>query len=67
MYENPQAFDSTSLLSLDKASACSALRLSGAGYSSATFTADSYVTQTVATGSTAAGRVVKLRSNYWCS
>ena len=55
---NPQAFDSTSLLSLDKATACLALRLAGAGYSSATFTADSYVTQTIATGTTAAGRVV---------
>ena len=55
---NPQAFDSTSLLSVDKATACGALRLAGAGYSSATFTADSYVTQTIATGTTAAGRVV---------
>ena len=55
---NPQAFDSTSLLSVDKATACGALRLSGAGYSSATFTADAYVTQTIATGTTAAGRVV---------
>ena len=55
---NPQAFDSTSLLSVDKATACAALRLSGAGYSSATFTADSYVTQTIATGTTAAGRAV---------
>ena len=55
---NPQAFDSTSLLSVDKATACAALRLSGAGYSSATFTADAYVTQTIATGTTAAGRVV---------
>ena len=55
---NPQAFDSTSLLSVDKATASGALRLSGAGYSSATFTADAYVTQTIATGTTAAGRVV---------
>ncbi len=55
---NPEAFDSTSLLSVDKATACGALRLSGAGYSSATFTADSYFTQTIATGSSAAGRVV---------
>ena len=55
---NPQAFDSTSLLSVDKATAVGALRLSGAGYSSATFTADAYVTQTIAAGSTAAGRVV---------
>ena len=55
---NPQQFDSTSLLSSDKASALGALRLAGTGYSSATFTADSYVTQTIATGSTAVGRVV---------
>ena len=55
---NPQAFDSTSLLSVDKATACGALRLAGAGYSSATFTADSYVTQTIGSGLTAAGRVV---------
>ena len=55
---NPQAFDSTALLSVDKATASGALRLSGAGYSSATFTADAYFTQTVATGTTAAGRVI---------
>ena len=67
---NPQAFDSTSLLSVDKATACAALRLSGAGYSSATFTADAYVTQTIATGTTAAGRVVSYEQTtgvlkYW--
>ena len=55
---NPQAFDSTALLSVDKATASGALRLSGAGYSSATFTADAYFTQTIATGTTAAGRVI---------
>jgi hypothetical protein len=55
---NPQAFDSTALLSVDKATAAGALRLSGAGYSSATFTADAYFTQTIATGTTAAGRVI---------
>ena len=55
---NPQAFDSTALLSIDKATASGALRLSGAGYSSATFTADAYFTQTIATGTTAAGRVI---------
>ena len=32
--------------------------MTGTGYSSATFTADSYVTQTIATGSTAVARVV---------
>jgi len=55
---NPQQFDSTSLMTADKASSLGALRLTGTGYSSATFTADSYVTQTIATGSTAVGRVV---------
>ena len=55
--ENPQVSTGT-LLTLDKASALYALKLTGTGYSSATFTADSYFTQTVATGSTAVGRVV---------
>ena len=32
--------------------------MAGTGYSSATFTADSYFTQTIATGSTAVGRVI---------
>ena len=35
-----------------------ALKLTGAGYSSATFTADAFITQTVGLGSTAVGRVV---------
>ena len=56
--ENPQANNSTSLLSSDKASAVYALRLTGTGYSSATFTADNTITQTVGLGSTAVGRVV---------
>ena len=55
---NPQQYGSTALLTGDKASALGALRLTGTGYSSATFTSDSYVTQTIATGSTAVGRVV---------
>ena len=67
---NPQAFESTSLLSGDKATAVGGLRLSGAGYSSATFTNDSYFTQTIATGSTAVGRVVNYNQTtgvlkYW--
>ena len=56
--ENPKTYGSTSNLTLDKASATQALRLTGAGYSSATFTADAFITQTVATGSTAVARVV---------
>ena len=42
----------------DKSSAVPAIKLVGAGYSSATFEADSYVTQTIATGSTAVSRVI---------
>ena len=56
--ESPQQFGSSTILSSDKASAVSALKLVGTGYSTATFTADSYFTQTVSTGSTAVGRVV---------
>tara|TARA_B100000927_G_scaffold283014_1_gene270291 strand:- start:2612 stop:4165 length:1554 start_codon:yes stop_codon:yes gene_type:complete len=56
--ENPEQFGSSSVLTLDKASAVSALRLVGTGYSTATFTSDSYFTQTVGTGVTAVGRVV---------
>jgi len=56
--ENPKAFGSNSNLSLDKASAAYALRLAGAGYSSATFTADALIKQTVSTGTTALGKVI---------
>ena len=58
LVENPQKYDSTALLTADKASATNALRLAGSGYSSATFTADSYFTQTISAGSTAQGRVI---------
>tara|TARA_X000000950_G_scaffold289518_1_gene414662 strand:- start:4438 stop:5991 length:1554 start_codon:yes stop_codon:yes gene_type:complete len=57
LIENPQSTDSTQL-SLDKASATFALKLVGAGYSSATFTPDSFVSQTISTGTTSIGRVV---------
>jgi len=67
---NPLTYASSQLLSLDKASAVSAIRLTGIGYSSASFTADSFVTQTVGTGVTAVGRVVSYDQNtgvlkYW--
>ena len=67
--ENPQVTTGT-LLTSDKASAVGALRLTGTGYSTATFTADSYFTQTVATGTTAVGRVVNYNQTtgvlkYW--
>ena len=56
--EDPLQFGSSTILTSDKASALGALRLTGAGYSSATFTTDSYFTQTISTGTTAVGRVV---------
>ena len=56
--QNPRQFGSSSVLTADKVSAVSALRLTGTGYSSASFTADTYITQTVSTGVTAVGRVV---------
>ena len=56
--ENPKAYDSSSILTLDKASASYAMRLVGTGYSSATFTADSLITQTTGTGVTAIGKVI---------
>ena len=56
--ENPEAYNSTDLLTLDKASSVYGLKLVGSGYSSATFTADDFVTQTIGIGSTAVGRVV---------
>jgi len=55
---NPKAYGSTTNLTVDKASALYALKLTGVGYSAATFVADSFVTQTVGVGSTAVGRVV---------
>ena len=56
--ENPLAYGSSQLLALDKASGVYALKLTGAGYSSATFTSDSVVLQTIGTGQTAMGKVV---------
>jgi hypothetical protein len=68
--ENPQLFGSSTTLTLDKASAAYAVKLTGIGYSTATFTADSTVTQTIGVGSTAVGRVISYDQNtgvlkYW--
>ena len=68
--ENPETFGSSNLLTSDKASAVYALKLVGSGYSSAVFTADSRVTQTIGVGSTAIGRVISYDQNtgvlkYW--
>ena len=56
--QNPEAYNSTQNLDLDKASAVYALKLTGTGYSSATFTPDTFITQTIGVGSTAVGRVI---------
>ena len=68
--ENPQAYNSTSLLNIEKASAVYALKLVGDGYDTATFSPNSRFTQTISTGTTAVGRVVSYDQNtgvlkYW--
>ena len=55
---NPTKIGSTQLISDDKVSAVYALKLTGIGYSSASFTFDSEITQEVGLGSTVVGRVV---------
>ena len=67
--ENPET-STGSILTLDKASAVSALKLVGTGYSTASFTPDSNITQTVGVGITAVGRVINYNSitgvlKYW--
>ena len=67
--ENPRVTANT-LLTSDKASAVPALRLTGVGYSSANFTADTLIKQTIGTGKTAVGRVISYDANtgvlkYW--
>ena len=56
--ENPKVYNSSQILDVDKASALYALKLTGTGYSTASFTPDSIITQTIGTGVTAAGKVV---------
>jgi len=58
LVKNPKVYNSSQILTTDKASSAYAIRLTGIGYSTATFTADSYITQTIGTGQTAAGRVI---------
>jgi hypothetical protein len=70
LVENPQAYDSSSLLDLDKASAVYALKLTGTGYDTTSFVANSKITQTISTGTTAVGRVISYDQNtgvlkYW--
>lgn len=63
LIENPEAFNSTSVLTLEKASCLYALKLTGDGSTTATFTPDSTVTQTIGTGVTAVGRVISYDKN----
>jgi hypothetical protein len=70
LIENPQAYNSSSLLNLQKASAVGAIKLTGVGFDNASFPADSQITQTVGLGSTAVGRVISYDQNtgvlkYW--
>ena len=68
--ENPQSYNSSTLLGIDKASAVYALKLAGTGYDTASFSTNSRFTQTISTGTTAVGRVISYDQNtgvlkYW--
>jgi hypothetical protein len=56
--ENPQSYNSSSLLDIEKASATYALKLKGSGYDTFNFSPNSKFTQTISTGTTAVGRVI---------
>lgn len=55
---NPEEFSSSQILTSNKASSTYAIKLTGIGYSSAIFSQDSFIKQTVGTGVTAVGKVV---------
>lgn len=57
LVKNPQTYSSTSTLSVDRASALYAIKVSGSNLSASTFPADAIFTQTIGTGVTAVGRV----------
>jgi hypothetical protein len=68
--ENPTSFSSNQNLTVEKASALPALRLTGLGFSESVLPADSLISQTVSTGVTAYGRVVSYNQTtgvlkYW--
>ena len=72
LVKDPEEHGSTTIVSSTQASAVYALRLSGAGVTAATFTADARVRQTVGVGSTAVGQVVSWDATtrvlkYWQS
>jgi len=70
LVENPKAYGTSSNLTKSKASALGAIKLVGAGYSTAIFTPDSVIYQTVGTGQTAVAKVVSYNQTtgvlkYW--
>jgi len=70
LIENPLSYGTSSTITLDKASAVSAIKLVGAGYSFASFDQDSRITQTIGLGITAVGRVISYSKEtgilkYW--
>ena len=70
LVKDPYAYGSTNKLGLSKASALYAIKLTGAGSTTTSFTTDSEITQRIGVGSTAVGRVVNWDSTtgvlkYW--
>jgi hypothetical protein len=68
--KDPYAHGSSNKLTLSRASAVYALKLTGAGSTNTSFAADNFVTQKIGIGSTAVGRVVNWDSTtgvlkYW--
>lgn len=72
--ENPEKYNSSEILVDDKVSAVSAIKLIGitnsTDYQATTFSPDSYITQTIGTGTTAVAKVVSYDKNtgvlkYW--
>ena len=68
--QNPTVYDSTDILSLDKASSISAVKLIGTGFNQVSFEEDSVIEQTIGAGQTAMARVVSYNKStgilkYW--
>ena len=68
--ESPTEYNSNTVLNKDRVSAVGALKLTGIGYSTATFENNSRISQTVSAGNTAHGRVVSYNQTtgvlkYW--
>ena len=68
--QNPTVYNSTSILTLDKASSISAIKLTGTGFNDVSFNEDSIIEQTIGSGQTAVARVVSYNKStgilkYW--